>query len=416
MWSNLATTWAGVGNTWASILLANTKPQIDIGVFNGFQLNSGVYGLLDTGVLDGDVDFTTVPKGVTSVSVQRGRDKDIGRTSAGIVSFGLRNEDRFFDPLVGAFANLTLPRLPVRVSWGGFPIFFGFVDDWNYEYSPDGDSTAQVTGSDAFSRFSLQVNAGGSAVQEPTGDRLDRVLDQLTVNFTGGRDLDNGNSTLAAGDLGTDGALNYLLDIVEQSEQGLVFMGKDGTFTFRERLLSTVSDPVAFGDNGGIPFVDLVIEYGSEDLVNQAIVTGPSGTAISEDLTSQVTYGITALQIDTQLATLAGQEGLADFVISRYSEPEYRFRSLTTNLRGLSNDEIADVLSIEIGDQVDVTFTPNRIPPAVSIRNRIIGISHNIGIDQHLVTFNFEKLPFTFFVLDDPVFGKLDEPDVVLGF
>jgi len=25
-------------------------------------------------------------------------------------------------------------------------------------------------------------------------------------------------------------------------------------------------------------------------------------------------------------------------------------------------------------------------------------------------------LPFVFFVLDDPVFGKLDEPDVVLGF
>jgi hypothetical protein len=133
-------------------------------------------------------------------------------------------------------------------------------------------------------------------------------------------------------------------------------------------------------------------------------------------LTSQVTYGITALQIDTQLATFAGQEGLADFIITRYSEPEYRFRSLTTNLRGLSNDEIADVLSVEIGDQVDVTFTPNRIPPAVSIRNRIIGISHDIGIDQHLVTFNFEKLPFVFFVLDDPVFGKLDEPDVVLGF
>jgi hypothetical protein len=298
----------------------------------------------------------------------------------------------------------------------GSAVFTGFVDDWNYSYDPSGDSTAQVSATDTFSRFSRQVNAGGSAVQESTGDRLDRVLDQLTVAYTGTRDIDTGNSTLAAGDLGTDGALNYMLEIVEQSEQGLVFMGKDGTFTFRERLLATTGSAVAFGDNGGIPFVDLVIEYGSEDLVNQAIVTGPSGTAISEDLTSQITYGITALDIDTQLATLAGQEGLADFIIQRYSEPEYRFRSLTTNLRGLSDAQVAEVLGLEIGDQVDVTFTPNRIPPAVSIRNRVIGISHDIGIDQHLVTFNFEKLPFTFFVLDDPVFGKLDEPDVVLGF
>jgi hypothetical protein len=150
--------------------------------------------------------------------------------------------------------------------------------------------------------------------------------------------------------------------------------------------------------------------------VNQAIVTGPNGTAIREDLTSQVTYGITALQIDTQLASFAGQEGLAEFIIQRYSQPEYRFRSLTTNVRGLTNAQMADVLGLEIGDQVDVVFTPNGIPPAVSIRNRIIGISHNIGIDQHLITFNFEKLPFTFFVLDDPTFGKLDEPDIVLGF
>jgi hypothetical protein len=389
---------------------------VEFGAFTGLTLDDPVLGRLDENPLDGGIAFEPVPQGVTSVSVSRGRDKDVGRTSAGVLSLGLRNEDRFFDPLVGDFARFTLPRLPVRVEVDSEPVFFGFVDDWNYSYDPSGDSTAQVTATDTFSRFSRQVNAGGSAVQESTGDRLDRVLDQLTVAFTGDRDIDTGNSTLAAGDLGTDGALNYMLEIVEQSEQGLVFMGKDGTFTFRERLLSTVSDPVAFSDEGGIPFVDLVIEYGSEDLVNQAIVTGPSGTAISEDLTSQEVYGIAALQIDTQLATLAGQEGLADFVIERYSQPEYRFRSLTTNLRGLSDAQVAEVLGVEIGDQVDVTFTPNRIPPAVSIRNRIIGISHDISIDQHFVTFNFEKLPFTFFVLDDPVFGKLDEPDVVLGF
>jgi hypothetical protein len=238
----------------------------------------------------------------------------------------------------------------------------------------------------------------------------------LTVAYTGPRDIDAGNSTLAAGDLGTDGALNYMLDIVEQSEQGLVFMAKDGTFTFRERLLATVTDAIDFDDENGIPFSSLEIEFGSEELINQAIVTGPGGTAVREDLTSQVTFGITALTIDTQSATFAGQEGLAEFVIQRFANPEYRFRSLTTNLRGLSNAQIADVLGLEIGDQVDVSFTPNGIPPAVSIRNRIIGVSHDIGIDTHFVSFNFEALPFQFFVLDDPVFGKLDEADVVLGF
>jgi hypothetical protein len=82
----------------------------------------------------------------------------------------------------------------------------------------------------------------------------------------------------------------------------------------------------------------------------------------------------------------------------------------------LTDAQLEDVLELEIGDQVDVSFTPNGIPPAIRIRNRIIGVSHNIGIDTHLMTFKFEKLPFTFFVLDDAAFGKLDEPDVVLGF
>jgi hypothetical protein len=389
---------------------------VEFGVFTGLTLDDPVLGRLDENPLDGDVNFTAVPQGLTNVSVQRGRDKDIGRTSAGSLSLGLRNEDRFFDPLMGTFRQFTKPRLPVRVLVDTEPVFSGFTDDWNYSYDPSGDSTADVVATDAFSRFSRQVNAGGSAVQEGTGDRLDAVLDQLTVAYTGPRDIDAGNSTLAAGDLGTDGALNYMLEIVEQSEQGLVFMAKDGTFTFRERLLATVTSPLRFDDENGIPFSSLEIEFGSEELINQAIVTGPGGTAVREDLTSQVTFGITALTIDTQLATFAGQEGLAEFVIQRFANPEYRFRSLTTNLRGLSSGQVADVLSIEIGDQVDVSFTPNGIPPSVSIRNRIIGVSHDIGLDTHFVTFNFEALPFVFFVLDDPVFGKLDEPDVVLGF
>jgi hypothetical protein len=113
---------------------------------------------------------------------------------------------------------------------------------------------------------------------------------------------------------------------------------------------------------------------------------------------------------------LAEQEGLAEFMIQRFRNPELRFRSLTTNLRGLSDAQVLDVLGLDIGDQVDVVFTPNKIPPQIAIRNRVIGVSHDIGVDTHFVSFNFEKLPFVFFVLDDPAFGKLDEADVVLGF
>ena len=411
-WLDLESSWADLFPEWAGSM--PTVPIIEIGAFTGLTLDNPILGRLDQNPLDGDINFQPIPQGVVAVSSTRGRDKDVGRTSAGSLSVSLRNEDRFFDPLVGAFRDQTKPRLPVRFKVAGVPALTGFVDDWNYDYEPGGNSTASIIATDGFSRFARQLNAGGSAPVESTGDRLERVLDQGSVNFTGPRDIDTGNSTLAAGVVDGE-TLNYLLNVVEASELGLVFMGKGGAFTFRERLVSTVSDAINFGD-GGIPIAGIEIEFGSEDLVNQAVVTGPEGTATAEDLTSQVTYGITALEIDTQLATLAGQQGLADFIVERFSEPEYRFRSMTVNMRAMSAAQRATVLGIELGDQVDVTFTPNRIPPAVSIRNRIIGVSHDISLDQHLVTFNFEKLPFQFFVLDDPVFGKLDEADVVLGF
>jgi hypothetical protein len=43
-------------------------------------------------------------------------------------------------------------------------------------------------------------------------------------------------------------------------------------------------------------------------------------------------------------------------------------------------------------------------------------VSHDVGILEHRVTFNFEQLPLTFFLLDDAVFGKIDDDAGVLGF
>jgi hypothetical protein len=50
------------------------------------------------------------------------------------------------------------------------------------------------------------------------------------------------------------------------------------------------------------------------------------------------------------------------------------------------------------------------------LRNRIIGISHDVTVSEHFITFNFESLPFTFFILDDATFGILDDDAGVLGF
>jgi hypothetical protein len=391
---------------------------VELGSFTGLTLDDPVLGLLDSGILDGGIAFQEVPQGVVSVSTSRGRNRDLERTNAGSVSVSLRNQDRFFDPVGGSsFEQFVVPRKPVRVLAEGSAVFTGFVDDWSFTYSPGGDSVASFQGSDGFGIFARNLNAGGSAVEELTGARLNRVLDQLSVNWPSGeRDIEDGNSTLAAGVL-EDNVLSYMGDVVETSEQGLVFMSKDGKVAFRERLIEPAGSAVTFTDNGpGIPYEDVRISYGTDLMVNQAVVTFPGGTAIASDATSQVTYGITERTLDTQLSSEAQAQAIADYLIARYGEPEYRIEGVTVNLRALTPEQVDEVLGLELGDQADIVFTPNRVGAAIALRNRVIGVSHDVGILEHRVTFNFEQLPFVFFLLDDAVFGRLDDDAGVLGF
>jgi hypothetical protein len=392
--------------------------SVELGSFTGLTLDDPVLGRLDENPLDGAIAFEEIPQGVVSVSVSRGRNRDLERTNAGSLSVSLRNQDRFFDPRSeNPFTRFVVPRRPVRVLAEGSAVFTGFIDDWSFNYEPGGESVASFQASDAFSIFARNLNGGGAAPEELTGARVNRVLNQLSVNWPAGeRDIEDGNSTLAAGVI-EDNTLNYLGEVVEASEQGLLFMSKDGKVAFRERLIEPTTSAVMFTDGGvGIPYEGVQISFGTDLMVNQAVVVFPGGTAVSEDLTSQVTFGITERTLETELSSLAQAEAIADYLISRYSEPEYRIEAVTVNLRALTPAQVDEVLSLELGDQADIVFTPNGIGQAIALRNRVIGVAHDVGILEHRVTFNFEQLPFSFFLLDDPTFGKLDDDAGVLGF
>jgi hypothetical protein len=412
-WAGLAPTWAGLNEQWGE-----PGTLVELGRFTGLTLNDPILGRLDSGILDGGVDYEQVTEYVFSVSVNRGRNRDLERTNAGVVGVQFRNEGRDFDPRNpdGQFKDYVLPRLPVRIFVEGLPVFTGLVDDWNFDYSLGGQSVASLSGSDGFSTFARQVNAGGSAVEELSSDRIGRVLDQATVNWPADRrDIDAGSTTLAAGVL-EGNALTYLNE-VEASESGLIFVTKDGRFGFRQRLVPTVTDAVEFTDNGpGIKYEDIQISYGSEWLANRSTVTSVAGTATAEDATSIVTYGVTEKDVSTLLSSGTQLQALADYIVARYGNPEYRIDNVTVNLRAVTPSQMNDVLGLELGDQADVIFTPNRIGPEIAMRNRVIGISHDVDPENHFVSFSFEALPFDFFILDSAVFGKLDDDAGVLGF
>ena len=390
---------------------------VELGEFTGLQLDSAEYGILDTNVLDGAISYTDVTDSVFAVSVARGRNRNLDRTNGGQITVQLRNENRDFDPSydLATFGRYAVPRLPVRVFTNGTPVFTGISDDWRFDYQLGGNSTAKLDGSDAFSLFAREVFAGGSVVSELTSARINNVLDDIQIPWpTLERDINTGQATLVADTL--EGNVLQYLQTIEASEGGLIFMTKDGKFAFRERQFQPVDTALEFSDNGGgVPYQEIGLAYGTELLANDVTITSPSGTVTKGNETSQIIYGVASLSVASLL--VSGElDDLADFVLFRYGLPELRVESVTVNMKGLSTAQQNDVLALELGSQANVVFTPNQVGSEIAIQARVIGINHDISPDTHTVRFAFETIPLTYFVLDDAVFGKLDNTEGVLGF
>jgi hypothetical protein len=261
-----------------------------------------------------------------------------------------------------------------------------------------------------------QTNSALAVPAETAGDRIEKVLDQPEVRWpTDLRDIDTGFTTLAAGNL-ADNVLGYL-NKIEESEQGLIFIAKNGNFAFKERFLSSVPAVLTFADtNAGLPFEEIEIAYGAEYLVNRATVTSVAGTAVVQKDFSAGVYGVAERSFDTLLSSLPQLESMAEYVVARYANPEYRVETILVNVRALSTLQKIDVFGLELNDQVDVVFTPNNVGLPIATRAKIIGIAHDIGLDSHRISFSLEALPFEFFIIGDPVLGKLDSDDIVLAF
>lgn len=399
----------------------STKVEIgfDLSALGGpfFILDDPVQGVLDntTYTLGGTL-FYDVSDDVLSVNVNRGKSRQLDKFTAGNAAVTFINQDRAFDPLNASspYFGQIIPRRTVRITTSGSAVFYGSIDDWNLTYDVSGYSTAGAVISDGFTYFAQQVLTAHTATSQLTGARIAAVLDRSEINWPASlRDLDTGGMTLQA-DVVSDGtnALDYL-QLVNFSEPGALFMGADGSILFRDRTDGPVSTGlVAFTDDGtGVPFVDVQVVYGSELLYNFIQVERANGgTATASDSDSQNSYGVVALvQSGLLMNTDADAQDLADYLLGKYSEPEYRFESLTVALEDLSSGNQTAVLSLEIGDIAQIKFTPNQTGTQIDKYATIIRIDHEIVPMSHRITYGFETLDYASLVLDDTVFGLLDD-------
>jgi hypothetical protein len=232
------------------------------------------------------------------------------------------------------------------------------------------------------------------------------------------RVVDTGQATLQADvvDEGTN-VLDYL-QTINFSEPGSIFIGKNGYFNFQERTFPLNSASIiTFTDDGtGTPFNNLSVIYGSEQLYNRIAVTREGGvTQIVDDTDSQNQYGISTLeQSGLLLNSDADSLLLAQYLLTRYSEPEYRFDSLDIELARLSTAQQNAVLGLELTDVIQVKFTPNNVGSQIDKYAQVTGISHRTDSISHIVTLNLSTLDYANFILDDNIFGILN--DDRLGF
>jgi hypothetical protein len=388
-----------------------------------FVLDDAIRGVLDNTefTLGGDRFFDITDR-LIGATVSRGKNQALDRIDAGLSSITVDNSDRHFDPLFpnGPYFGQLIPRRTVRVTCNSQPVFIGQIDDFDIAYAPSNQSQVRIDVSDAFSVLTNSGLEEFTPSSELSGARVNAVLDRPELAWPADeREIDPGNSTMlgALVEEGTS-ALEYL-QLVSNSEFGNLFIGKDGKVVFRERNAVpntpslVFSDEVVAGEFTGIQFASVNNVFGSENLYNRILISNAAEEpleATATDAESQTVFGPRSFSQSGLLVESQAQlQFLADFLLARFKEPQYRFETVTVVMDTLTTVNQDAVLDLEIGDVVLVRFEPSDIPPAIEQFCRIIGISHDWSPTNKNITFALERLDFAIFILDNAVLGVLDE-------
>lgn len=199
---------------------------------------------------------------------------------------------------------------------------------------------------------------------------------------------------------------------------GLTYASQSGLLT---STASTVSAPAihtfadlnsqgtAYGNGTGIPFMDLQVAYGSENLYTKVQVIGTNANAIVEDTTGQSRYGIkTFSQTDNLTTSLTRPAEIASALLGEFRLPEYRAEQITLSLESLTTAQQNIVLALELRDVVRVCFQPSATGSIVDKYYQILGVAGNTDVERDEITFRLASLDNLPFRLDSTLLGVLD--------
>jgi hypothetical protein len=274
-------------------------------------------------------------------------------------------------------------------------LFVGFVVNYDLNFALGGKTTVSVFCADNAYRLAQTVISAHTPTVQKAGPRIEAILNRAEVDYPTGSARSIASGTVDLGDYAITQGTNvkaYFDSIMDTAERGRFFISRDGVLTTQNRIGSTLSNPaVVFSDVGtDTPYRDLSIAFDADDIVNRVTVTPVGGTTESaDDVTSQTTYFIKALDISNSLLDLqTDADALATYLLE--PEPEARFTSVETAFMSLTDTQRDEVAIVDIGDTIEITRT---IPfgnstTTITQELQVEGIEHSISISAgHSVRF-----------------------------
>jgi hypothetical protein len=347
--------------------------------------------------------FEDVTADVRFLSIERGRSRELDAFQAGRCSLVLDNSDREYDPLnlagshVSGGVTQVKPGRRIRViathptTLVEYPLFQGTVRDWQLGYAEPMGAQVGVSASDAKTDLA-NVEVAYTSTAALSGAAFRQLMAEAGIARY---NADDGASQLQS--TAFDETATGPLRLIEQSEQGAVYVDPEGFITFKSRhaVLTEArsnTSQATFGA-GDLDYMTIELDYDSSMIRNDISLQRTGGTAqTATDADSITAYGkrshkVTGLMTSTD----AVLNDLATLMLSGYAEPAVRVKSITVAPM-LNAALMTQALSRKLRDRVTVQYQPPGGGAIISQEVFVSGISHAMPSASLITTtFTFES-------------------------
>lgn len=393
------------------------------------------------GIIGSYGNYVNLEEKMMSYNVRRGKGGRFSQFQASTLTVKFHNSDNFFDPTYesvysgggGLPSKFGAPiGRWVRLQTKAGRLFAGYITDWNFTYSPEGDSVVILEAMDILGYLATKPLPEIEAPVELTGLRVNRILEASGISsfFVAASEfglVQMQAETIPSGTL----ALDYL-NVILNTEWGSLVPSGDSlilsTRIKRKRSPSSLfssDDGILYIGNDTIPFTDLLVSYGTDVLYNRILVQNIDGALVDVSDQDSIDYNGEKLLSLTNLKGELDSDALnlGTYLANEYSVPKLRVDAVSFILQkypliktGPSSwtvaDEQYDLVNMDLNNICLVTFAPVGSSTLIEQYSIITSIDVNGVPGEVRLTYGLET--FTqYLLLDDTTFGKLDENNVL---